>query len=75
MVCCVKHYDNDLPLILATDSSSYGLGVVLSLLKPVGEKRLIAYTSRSLSETEKKYMYAQIEIEALSLVWDNTQIE
>ena len=61
------HYDPDLPLVLATDSSSYGLGAVLSHRTPEGEERPIAYASRSLSETEKKY--SQIKKEALSLVW------
>ena len=60
-------YDPDLPLVLATDSSSYGLGAVLSHRTPKGVERPIAYASRSLSETEKKY--SQIEKEALSLVW------
>ena len=61
------HYDPDLPLVLATDSSSYGLGALLSHRTPEGVERPIAYASRSLSETEKKY--SQIEKEALSLVW------
>ena len=61
------HYDPELPLVLATDSSSYGLGAVLSHRTVKGEERPIAYASRSLSETEKKY--SQIEKEALSLVW------
>ena len=63
----LMHYDPDLPLVLATDSSSYGLGAVLSHRTREGEERPIAYASRSLSETEKKY--SQIEKEALSLVW------
>jgi len=63
----VKAYDPDLPLVLATDSSSYGLGAVLSHRIPEGVERPIAYASRSLSEAEKKY--SQIEKEALSLVW------
>ena len=61
------HYDPELPLVLATDSSSYGLGAVLSHCTVEGEEWPIAYASRSLSETEKKY--SQIEKEALSLVW------
>lgn len=63
----LMRYDPDLPLVLATDSSSYGLGAVLSHHTPEGVERPIAYASRSLSETEKKY--SQIEKEALSLVW------
>ena len=61
------HYDPELPLVLATDSSSYGLGAVLSHRTVKGEERPIAYASQSLSETERKY--SQIEKEALSLVW------
>ena len=61
------HYDPDLPLVLASDSSSYGLGAVLSHVMPDGSERPIAYASRSLSVREKKY--AQIEKEALSIVW------
>lgn len=60
-------YDPDSPLVLATDSSSYGLGAVLSYCTPGGVGHPIASASRSLSETEKKY--SQIEKEALSLVW------
>ena len=56
------HYDPELPLIFATDSSSYGLGAVLSHRIVEGEERPIAYASRSLSETDKKY--SQIEKEA-----------
>ena len=51
----LMRYDPDLPLVLATDSSSYGLGTVFSHHTPEGVERPIAYASRSLSETEKKY--------------------
>ena len=63
----LMHYDPNLPLVLATDSSSNGLGAVLSHHTPEGVERPIPYASGSLSETEKKY--SQIEKEALSLVW------
>ncbi|XP_022800043.1 uncharacterized protein K02A2.6-like [Stylophora pistillata] len=63
----LMRYDPDSPLVLATDSSSYGLGAVLSHRTAEGVERPIAYASRSLSETEKKF--SQIEKEALSLVW------
>ena len=61
------HYDFSLPLIMASYSSGYGLGAVLSHLMPNGSEKPIAYASRSLSQIEKQY--AQIEKEALSIVW------
>ena len=63
----LTHFDPDLPVVLACDSSSYGLGAVLSHRMPDGSKRLIAYASRSLTKTEQKF--AQIEKEALGLYW------
>ena len=61
-------YDPYLPLVLATDSSSYGLGAVLSHRTPEGGEHPIAFASQSLSETETKH--SQIEKKALSLAWD-----
>ena len=52
---------------MASDSSSYGLGAVLSHEMLYASERPIAYALRSLTESEKKY--AQIEKEALSIVW------
>ena len=53
------HYDVNLPVKLACDASSYGLGVVISHVMPDHSKRPIAYASRSLSKAEKNY--SQIE--------------
>lgn len=63
----LMHYDPDLPLVLSTDSSSYGLGAVLSHRTSEGRERPITYASWTLSETEKTY--SQIEKEALPLLW------
>ena len=60
-------YDPELPLVLATGSSSYNLGAVLSHHTLRGEERTIAYATVSLSGIEEKY--SQIEKESLSLVW------
>ena len=51
---------------VSADSSSYGVGAVL-LQKQQQSWRPVAYASRSLSETEKRY--AQVEKEALAITW------
>ena len=61
----LAHFDSSLPITLACDSSSYGLGTVLSHQLPDCGERPIAYASWSLTTTEQKY--AQIEREALAL--------
>ena len=61
------HYDTDLPLKLACNASVYGVGAVISHVFPNGEERPIAYASRTLTNSEKNY--AQIEKEALSLIF------
>ena len=63
----LTHYNPDLPVKLARDSSAYGLGAVISHLMENGEERPIAFASRTLNAAEKNY--AQIHKEALSLVW------
>ena len=60
------HYDPKLPVRLAGDTSNYGIGAVLSHVDPKGQEYPIAYTSQSLSASEKNY--SQIEKEALSLI-------
>ena len=61
------HYDPDLPLKLDCDASAYGIGAVLSHVFANGAERPIAYASRTLTQAEKGY--AQLEKEALSLVY------
>ena len=63
----LTHYNPDLPVKLACDSSAYGLGAVISHVMENGEERPIAFASRTLNAAEKNY--AQIHKEALSLVW------
>ena len=60
-------YDPDMPLRLDTDSSSYGLGAVISHVDSHGVDRPIEFISRTLTSAERNY--AQIEKEALSIVW------
>ena len=61
------HYDPKLPLRVACDASPFGIGSVLSHLFPDGSEHPIAYASRTLTDAEKNY--AQIDREALSIVW------
>ena len=53
-------------LKLSADASSYGIGAVL-LQETNNEWQPVAYASRTMSETDRRY--AQIEKEALSLTW------
>ena len=60
----LTHYDENKPLI-AGDTSSYGLGAVLSHRMYDGSELPVAYASRALSPAEKKY--SQLEKEALAI--------
>uniref|UniRef100_A0A8C7WMF3 Gypsy retrotransposon integrase-like protein 1 n=2 Tax=Oryzias sinensis TaxID=183150 RepID=A0A8C7WMF3_9TELE len=59
-------YDPNRDSKVSADASSYGLGSVL-LQKWGSDWRPVAYISRSLTPTEQRY--AQIEKEALALIW------
>ena len=61
------HYDENKPLILATDASDIGVGAVLLHRFPDNTERPIAYASRVLSDTERRY--AVIDKEALAIVF------
>ena len=67
----LSHYDESQTLVLATDASSYGVGAVLSQQDADGNETPIAYSSKTLTETQKKY--SQIEREALSIIYGVTK--
>ncbi|XP_036322190.1 uncharacterized protein K02A2.6-like [Rhagoletis pomonella] len=61
------HFDDQLPLILATDASSHGIGAFISHRMPDGSEKPIAFASKTLDHHQIRY--SQIEKEALSIVF------
>lgn len=59
-------YDPDAPTKVSADASSYGVGAVL-LQELDSHWKPVAYASRSMNDTERRY--AQIEKEALAVTW------
>ncbi|XP_055543132.1 uncharacterized protein LOC129728704 [Wyeomyia smithii] len=64
---CLVHYSPELPLLLATDASPYGLGAVLSHVYPDGSERPIQFASQTLNATQQKYM--QVDQEAYAIIF------
>ncbi|UYV76763.1 K02A2.6-like [Cordylochernes scorpioides] len=60
-------FDPNLPTTVSADASSYELGAVLLQKSEDGYQKAVAYASRTMSETEKRW--AQIEKESQAIVW------
>nr|XP_049694867.1 uncharacterized protein K02A2.6-like [Helicoverpa armigera] len=67
----LAHYSPALPLVLAVDSSAYGLGAVLAQRYPDGSERLVCCASRTLNDAERRY--SQVDKEALAIVYGVTR--
>ncbi len=64
--------DPQQPYILHTDASQEGLGAVL-YQRQQGKLRVIAYASRTLSQSEKRYHLHSGKLEFLALKWSVTE--
>ena len=65
-------YDPNLETVLSVDSSSYGIGGVILQTQTSGDLLPIAYASRSMTPTERRYTH--IEKEALRLYRHSEQM-
>ena len=63
-----SYFDMDKETEIIVDASPVGPGAILAQKDLVtGDRRIIAYASKSLSEAEQRY--SEIEREALAVVW------
>ena len=60
------YFDKDTPTQVIANASPVGLGAVLTQKQKNGP-RVVCYTSRSLTDTERRY--SQTEKEVLALIW------
>lgn len=64
----LAYFDPSKQIVISSDASSYGIGACLFQIdSKTSERQVVGYTSRTMTDTEKKYF--QIEREALALVW------
>ena len=64
---CIQYFDEKKPVILYCDTSPVGISAVLLQQIAGKDPNIIAYSSRSLSDNEKRY--SQIERKLLSITY------
>lgn len=67
----LAHYEEGRPLVLAVDSSAYGLGAVLAHRYSDGSERPVSCVSRTLNAAERNY--SQLDKEALAILFGVTK--
>jgi len=67
--CILTHFDPARELILACDASPYGVGAVLFYRMEHNSKKPIAFASRSLAPTEKKYAQLDKDSSSCNCIW------
>ena len=61
------HFNMQLPITLRTDACKYGIGAIAAQTDSSGREHVIAYASRTLSETESEY--STTDQEGLAVIW------
>ena len=64
---CLAHCAKDKDHIVTTDASTTGLGISMWQKQDNGNTKPIAYGSRYLNDTEKKYSIGELEL--LAVAW------
>ena len=64
---CLAHYAKDKDNMVTTDANKTGLRITLWQKQDDGNMKPIAYSSRYLNDTEKKYLIGELEL--LAVVW------
>ena len=62
---CLAHYAKDKDNIVTTDASTTGMGITLWQKQDDGNRKPIAFGSRYLNDTEKKYSIGELELLAV----------